>query len=178
MHRDRALYNVHIMSLKKLVSKQKMMNRVLVAVAPAADPSGVPHDELDGDDAFCRVVRVQLGHAQIEALAGAVGTAGRRARRAAIEHALLASAWSVARPGEPAALWRRVVQPIEPAMDDVAPDEQLLVLVAGVRRAVAEAAEAGDEEAKARMAYARETVGEPGREQIGRLLARARDATA
>lgn len=151
---------------------------MLVAVAPAADPGGVPRDELDDDDAFCRVVRVQLGHAQIEALAGAVGTAGRRARRAAIEHALLASAWSVARPGEPAALWRRVVQPIEPAMDDVAPDEQLLVLVAGVRRAVAEAAEAGDEEAKARMAFARETFGEPGREQIGRLLARARDATA
>ena len=138
----------------------------------AADPEGmsaVPTDE----DAFCSVVRVRIGRPQVEALAGAVGTAGRRARRAAIEHALLASAWSSARPGEPAALWLRVVHPIEPPMDEVVPDEQALVLVAGLRRAVAEAAEAGDEEAKARLAFARETFGEPAREQIARLLGRA-----
>jgi hypothetical protein len=69
-----------------------------------------------------------------------------------------------------------VVQPIEPTIDEVTPDEQALVLVAGLRRAVAEAAEAGDEDAKARLAFARETFGEPAREQIARLLGRAGDA--
>lgn len=133
----------------------------------------VPIDPLD-DDAFCRVVRISIGRPQVEAIAGAVGTAGRRARRAAIEHALLASAWSSARPGEPAALWLRVVHPIDPPMGDIAPDAPALVLVAGLRRAVAEAAGAGDDDAKARLAYARETFGEPAREQIASLLVRAR----
>lgn len=135
----------------------------------------MPLETFDEDeDAFCRVVRLQIGRPQVEAIAGAVGTAGRRARRAAIEHALLASAWSSARPGEPASLWLRVVQPIDPAMEDVAPDRPVLVLVAGLRRAVAEAAESGDEDAKARLAYARETFGEPARDQIAMLLARSR----
>jgi hypothetical protein len=125
------------------------------------------------DDAFCRIVRVSVGRRQIDALAGASGRGGRRTRRAALEHAVMASAWSSARPGEPATDWLRVVHPIEPPMDDLAPDRQLLLLVAGLRRAVAEGARAGDRDAKSRLALARETFGEPARDQIVTLLARA-----
>ncbi len=125
------------------------------------------------EDAFCRVVRVSVGRGQIEAIAGAGGRAGRRERRAALEQAVMTSAWSSARPGEPAADWLRVVHPIAPGMDDLAPDRQLLLLVAGLRRAVAEAARSGDDAAKSRLALARETFGEPARDQIVTLLAQA-----
>lgn len=126
------------------------------------------------DDAFCRVVRVSVGRRQIEAIAAAGGRAGRRERRAALEQAVMTSAWSSARPGEPASDWLRVVHPIDPPMSDLEPDRQLLVLVAGLRRAVADAAAAGDDDtAKSRLALARETFGEPARDQITTLLARA-----
>lgn len=126
------------------------------------------------DDAFCRIVRVSVGRRQVDAIAAAGGSrASRRARRAALEQAVMTTAWSTARPGEPAAEWLRVVHPIEPGMDDLAPDRQLLLLVAGLRRDVAEAAEAGDGAAKSRLALARETFGEPARDQIVALLAQA-----
>jgi hypothetical protein len=125
------------------------------------------------EDAFCRVVRVSVGRPQIEALAGAAGRATRRDRQAALEQAVMTSAWSSARPGEPASDWLRVVHPIDPGIHDLAPDRQLLLLVAGLRRAVAEAAQAGDERAKTRLALARESFGEPARDQIVLLLARA-----
>jgi hypothetical protein len=127
----------------------------------------------DSDDAFCRVVRVSVGRKQIDAIAGAAGKAGRRERRAALEQAIMTSAWSSARPGEPAGEWLRVVHPIDPPMDELAPDRQLLLLVAGLRRTVAEAAHGGDDQAKSRLALARETFGEPARDQIVILLARA-----
>jgi hypothetical protein len=126
-----------------------------------------------GDDAFCRVVRVSVGRRQIDAIAGAGGRAGRRERRAALEQAVMTSAWSSARPGEPAAEWLRVVHPIDPPMAGLAPDRQLLLLVAGLRRTVAEAAGSDDDAAKSRLALARETFGEPARQQIVTLLARA-----
>jgi hypothetical protein len=125
------------------------------------------------DDAFCRVVRVSVGLRQIEAIASAGGRAGRRERRAALEQAVMTTAWSTARPGEPASEWLRVVHPIDPPMSDLEPDRQLLVLVAGLRRAVADAALGDDARAKSRLALARETFGEPAREQITALLARA-----
>ncbi len=128
----------------------------------------------DGDDAFCRVVRVSVGRRQIEAIAGAGGTRpGRRERRAALEQAIMTTAWSSARPGESAAEWLRVVHPIDPPMAGLAPDRQLLLLVAGLRRSVAEAAVGEDEAAKSRLALARESFGEPARDQIVTLLARA-----
>ncbi|MGD9570350.1 MAG: hypothetical protein AB7V62_00515 [Thermoleophilia bacterium] len=129
----------------------------------------------DGDDAFCRVVRVSVGRRQIDAIAAAAagGRPGRRERRAALEQAIMTSAWSSARPGEPAADWLRVVHPIDPPMAELAPDRQLLLLVAGLRRTVAEAAGGEDEAAKSRLALARETFGEPARDQIVTLLARA-----
>ena len=125
------------------------------------------------DDAFCRVVRVSVGRRQIEAMASAGGRAGRRERRAALEQAVMTTAWSSARPGEPASEWLRVVHPIDPPMSDLEPDRQLLVLVAGLRRVVADAALGDDARAKSRLALARETFGEPAREQITALLARA-----
>jgi hypothetical protein len=125
------------------------------------------------DDAFCRVVRISVGRRQVEALAAATGWSGRRARRKALEQAVMTTAWSRARPGEPASEWLRVVHPIEPDIDGLAPDRQLLLLVAGVRRALAEAADAGDGDAKTRLARARESFGEPARDQIVTLLARA-----
>jgi hypothetical protein len=85
----------------------------------------------------------------------------------------MTTAWSSARPGEPAADWLRVVHPIDPGMDKLAPGRQLLLLVAGLRRTVAEAAQAGDETAKTRLALARASFGEPAREQIVTLLAKA-----
>ena len=129
--------------------------------------SGAPPET---DDAFCRVVRITVGRRQVEALAG---DAGRKGRRAALEQAVMTSAWSSAKPGEPAADWLRVVHPIEPRLDDLAPDRQMLVLVAGLRRTVAAAAHSGDTDAKSRLALARESFGEPAREQIVHLLARA-----
>lgn len=125
-----------------------------------------------GEDAFCRIVRVSVGRRQIDALAEAAG-GGRRTRQAALEHAVMASAWSSARPGETAAEWLRVVHPIEPPLEGLAPGRQLLLLVAGLRRAVAEAARDGDAEAKSRLALARQSFGEPARDQIVLLLARA-----
>lgn len=127
----------------------------------------------DPDDAFCRVVRVSVGRGQVDALAGASGRPGRRERRAALEQAIMTTAWTSARPGEPASEWLRVVHPIDPPMADLAPDRQLLVLVAGLRREVVAAAAGHDEGAKSRLALARETFGEPAREQITMLLARA-----
>jgi hypothetical protein len=129
--------------------------------------SGAPPET---DDAFCRVVRITVGRRQVDALAP---DGGRKARRAALEQAVMTSAWSSAKPGEPAADWLRVVHPIEPRLDDLAPDRQMLVLVAGLRRTVAAAAHSGDTEAKSRLALARESFGEPAREQIVLLLARA-----
>lgn len=141
---------------------------------PPADPRGVSaRAQPDSGDAFCRIVRVSVGRQQIDALADVAGRGGRRTRRAALEQAVMTSAWSSARPGEPAADWLRVVHPIDPGMDDLAPDRQLLLLVAGLRRTVAEAAQAGDVDAKSRLALARETFGEPARDQIVTLLARA-----
>lgn len=132
------------------------------------------HTSAGGDDAFCRVVRVSVGRRQIDAIAAAAGgRAGRRERRAALEQAVMTSAWSSARPGEPASDWLRVVHPIDPPMSELAPDRQLLLLVAGLRRAVAEAAGGDDEAAKSRLALARETFGEPARDQIVTLLAQA-----
>ena len=122
------------------------------------------------DDAFCRIVRITVGRRQVEAMSG---PAGRKGRQAALEQAVMTSAWSRARPGEPAGDWLRVVHPIEPGLDGLAPDRQLLVLVAGLRRTVVAAAEAGDTASKSRLALARETFGEPGRDQIVHFLARA-----
>jgi hypothetical protein len=122
------------------------------------------------DDAFCRIVRITVGRRQVEAMSSA---AGRKGRQAALEQAVMTTAWTSARPGEPAAEWLRVVHPIEPGLDELAPDRQLLLLVAGLRRTVAAAAGSGDDEAKSRLALARETFGEPARDQIVRLLAQA-----
>ena len=129
--------------------------------------SGAPPES---DDAFVRVVRITVGRRQVDALAG---DAGRRAKRAALEQAVMTSAWSSARPGDAASDWVRVVHPIDPPLESLAPDRQLLLLVAGLRRSVARAAGGDDDEAKSRLALARETFGEPAREQIGMLLARA-----
>jgi hypothetical protein len=129
--------------------------------------SGAPPES---DDAFVRVVRITVGRRQVDALAG---DAGRRAKRAALEQAVMTSAWSSARPGDAAADWLRVVHPIDPPLEALAPDRQLLLLVAGLRRSVFQAAGGDDDEAKSRLALARETFGEPAREQIGMLLARA-----
>lgn len=116
------------------------------------------------------MVRITVGRRQVEALAA---DGGRKARRAALEQAVMTSAWSSARPGEPASDWLRVIHPIEPRLDDLAPDRQMLLLVAGLRRTVAARASAGDLAAKERLALARESFGEPAREQLVQLLARA-----
>jgi hypothetical protein len=129
--------------------------------------SGAPPES---DDAFVRVVRISVGRRQVDAMAG---DAGRRAKRAALEQAVMTSAWSSARPGDAASDWLRVVHPIDPPLEALAPDRQLLLLVAGLRRSVVQAAGGDDDEAKSRLALARETFGEPAREQIGMLLARA-----
>ena len=135
-----------------------------------ADGEGVSDDSHETDDAFCRVVRITVGRRQVDALAA---DGGRKARRAALEQAVMTSAWSSARPGEPASEWLRVIHPIEPRLDDLAPDRQMLLLVAGLRRTVAARAGAGDLAAKERLALARETFGEPARDQLVQLLARA-----
>ena len=83
--------------------------------------SGAPPES---DDAFVRVVRITVGRRQVDALAG---DAGRRAKRAALEQAVMTSAWSSARPGDAAADWLRVVHPIDPPLEALAPDRQLLV---------------------------------------------------
>lgn len=123
-------------------------------------------------DAFCRIVRCTVGRVQVDAIADASGR-GRRGRRDALEQAVMTSAWSRAMPGEPAADWVRVIQPIDPALDDLGPDRQLLVLVAGLRRDVADRAGDGDDEAQARVAAAREAFGEPNRAEIMGVLAQA-----
>lgn len=129
--------------------------------------SGAPPET---DDAFVRVVRITIGRRQVDAL---TGDAGRRGKRAALEQAVMTSAWSSARPGDRASDWVRVVHPIDPPLESLAPDRQLLLLVAGLRRSVVQAAGGDDEDARSRLALARETFGEPAREQIGMLLARA-----
>lgn len=123
-------------------------------------------------DAFCRVVRCTVGRRQLDALARATG-GGRRARRAAMEQAVMASAWASAMPGQRATDWVRVVQPIEPPLEGIRTDEPLLVLVAGLRRVVALEAGAGDEAARRRLAAAREGFGEPMRAHILGVLAHA-----
>lgn len=112
-----------------------------------------------------------MGSSQVEALARL--HPGEDAQRDALQQAVMASAWSRAMPGEPASGWMRVVQPIAPAMEDVEPDQQIVVLVAGLRRALAEAADDGDERAVERMAEVREAFGEPRRDEILRLLQEA-----
>jgi hypothetical protein len=109
-----------------------------------------------------------VGSGQVEALARL--NAGQNAGRAALEQAVMSSAWSRAMPGEHAAGWVRVVQPLDPAIEDVEPDMQLVVLVAGLRRDLLEAAGKGDEGAEKRLAAARETFGGPGREEMLRLI--------
>jgi hypothetical protein len=126
----------------------------------------------DTGDAFCRIVRCQVGRGQVEALASAPGSPD-RSRRRALEQAVMTSAWSTAMPGEPAADWVRVVQPIEPALEEIGPERPLLVLVAGLRRVVARAAEAGDETARQRLLAAREEFGGTDRQLIMGILARA-----
>lgn len=136
-----------------------------------ADKQDVPPTARRSDDrvdAFCRVVRCIVGSGQVEALTRL--HEGQGAERAALEQAIMASAWSRAMPGEHAAGWVRVVQPIDPGIEDVAPDMQLVVLVAGLRRDLAEAATSGDAGACKRLAAARDAFGEPGREEILRLL--------
>lgn len=119
-------------------------------------------------DAFCRVVRCIVGSGQVEALARLdVGEGG---ERAALEQAVMSSAWSRAMPGEHAAGWVRVVQPLDPPIEDVAADMQLVVLVAGLRRDLLEAVSNGVEGADKRLEAARETFGEPGRDEILRLI--------
>lgn len=117
-------------------------------------------------------MRCTVGRRQLDALAGAAG-GGRRARRAALETAVMASAWASAMPGQPAAEWLRVVQPIEPPLEAIRTDEPLLVLVAGLRRVVALEAGAGDESARRRLAAARDGFGEPMRAHIMGVLAHA-----
>ncbi len=124
-------------------------------------------------DVVCRVVRCQVGRSQVEALAGAGGRHSREQRRAALHQAVMTSAWSRAMPGEPAAGWLRVVQPIRPPLEEIEPEHPLLVLVAGLRRVVAEGAERGEERAGERLIAAREAFGEPERDQIAALLAHA-----
>lgn len=136
-----------------------------------ADTHEVPRTATRSDetvDAFCRVVRCIVGSGQVEALARL--NAGQGAQRAALEQAVMSSAWSRAMPGEHAAGWVRVVQPLDPVIEDVEPDMQLVVLVAGLRRDLAEAAGRGDEDARARLTAAREAFGEPGRDEILRLI--------
>ena len=73
-------------------------------------------------------------------------------------------------PGSAPALVGVAVQPLDPVIEDVEPDMQLVVLVAGLRGHLAEAAGRGDEEAQARLTAAREAFGEPGRDEILRLI--------
>jgi hypothetical protein len=109
-----------------------------------------------------------VGSGQVEALARlSVADGG---ERAALEQAVMSSAWSRAMPGEHAAGWVRVVQPLDPPIEDVAADMQLVVLVAGLRRDLLEAVSRGEEGADERLEAARETFGEPGREEIMRLI--------
>ena len=98
------------------------------------------------------------------------GRHGREHRAAALHQAVMTSAWSHAMPGEPAAAWVRVVQPIHPPLEHIQPEQPLLVLVAGLRRNVAEGAERGEERATERMIAAREAFGEPERERLASLL--------
>lgn len=137
----------------------------------AADTHEVPPTVQRSDervDAFCRIVRCIVGSGQVEALARLDVAEG--ADRAALEQAVMSSAWSRAMPGEHAAGWVRVVQPLDPPIEDVAADMQLVVLVAGLRRDLLEAVSNGDEGANERLEAARETFGEPGREEIMRLI--------
>lgn len=117
-------------------------------------------------------MRCTVGRRQLDALARASG-GGRRTRRAALEQAVMASAWASAMPGQAAAEWVRVVQPIEPPLEGIRTDEPLLVLVAGLRRVVALEGGAGDESARRRLAAARDGFGEPIRAHIMGVLAHA-----
>jgi hypothetical protein len=136
-----------------------------------ADTDDVPPAAQKSDatvDAFCRVVRCIVGSGQVDALARL--NAGPGAERAALEQAVMSSAWSRAMPGEHAAGWVRVVQPLDPPIEDVEADMQLVVLVAGLRRDLLEKAANGEDGAEERLTAAREAFGEPGREEILRLI--------
>ncbi|MCB0882131.1 MAG: hypothetical protein KDC33_07950 [Thermoleophilia bacterium] len=123
-------------------------------------------------DAFCRIVRCSVGGTQLDALSGPHGR-GRKARQAALEQAVMTSAWSRAMPGEPASEWVRIVQPIDPGLEDLEPDRQLLVLVAGLRRDLALRADRGEADARAQLESVREGFGEPHRAEIMGVLAQA-----
>ena len=126
-------------------------------------------------DTVCRIVRCSVGLRQLEALAAAGADA---ADGDAVTQALMTSAWSRAMPGEPAAGWVRAVQPIEPELDRIVPGEPVLVLVAGLRRDLADAARGGDDRAAARLQAAREAFGHPHRAEIMGVLAQALARTA
>jgi hypothetical protein len=129
-----------------------------------------PHQRSDERvDAFCRVVRCIVGSGQLQALTR-LNASHPHAERVAMEQAVMSSAWSRAMPGEHAAEWVRAVQPLDPGIEDVEADMQLVVLVAGLRRDLVEAASRGDDGAEERLAAARETFGEPGRDEILRLI--------
>lgn len=123
-------------------------------------------------DAFCRIVRCSVGGTQLDALSASHGR-GRGTRRAALEQAVMTSAWARAMPGEPAAEWVRVVQPIDPVLEELEPDRQLLVLVAGLRRDLALRADRGDDAARAQLESVRDGFGEPHRAEIMGVLAQA-----
>ena len=121
------------------------------------------------DDTVCRIVRCTVGRLQVEAL----GTASAEGRRGALAQALMTSAWARAMPGEPAARWMRAVQPIEPPLEAIEPDQPVLVLVAGLRRVLAEEAARGDARAEARLEAARAGFGGADRAEILGVLAQA-----
>ena len=113
-----------------------------------------------------------MGGTQLDALSGVAGR-GRKARQQALEQAVMTSAWSRAMPGEPAADWVRIVQPIDPALEDITTDQQLLVLVAGLRRDLALRADRGEDAARKQLESVREEFGEPHRAEIMGVLAQA-----
>ena len=129
-------------------------------------------------DAFCKVVRFEIGTSQLRPFTGADLASGGREWRAAMERAVLANAWTRAMPGEPPGAWVRVVQPLEPPIEDIQPGRPLLVLVAGLRQPLAAAAREGDETAIDRIERARDSFGEPAREEIASAIAEAAAACA
>jgi len=134
----------------------------------AADHLDVGADA--SSDTVCRIVRCTVGRLQLDALAAAGRPGG---RGDALAQALLTSAWARAMPGEPAARWVRAVQPIEPPLEGIVPDQPVLVLVAGLRRVVAEEAGRGDAGAAGRLQAAREGFGGADRAEILGVLAQA-----
>lgn len=139
----------------------------------AADRQDVSPPPPGPEDAFCKVVRFEIGTSQLRPFTGADLASGGREWRSAMERAVLANAWTRAMPGEPPGDWVRVVQPIEPPIEDIEPGRPLVVLVAGLRQPLARAARAGDEKALDRIERARASFGEPAREEIASALAEA-----